>query len=557
MKKKISYDEISKSISLNSISIIGPPKSGKSALLNYFTKSYNDISRMNKINIIYRDVLLDSTMFSFVTCLSSLQTMLGQISSLQTSQICLLVMSINYSENIHHIMEALLCINSCKLFHCVVCITHSELYSEKFVHTQMTKLNKLINIKCSHNKLFINPITGHGINDLIKLIKYKSKQFWKKNKVLTNEKCIYNIIRSYDLTSKYKNFEKIQGGIVGGKVLNGFFKITDQIEIKPGLISKDKTQYSPILCPINNIKSDKKVLEFCLPSGMSGIELPIDPYYTSNNKLRGNIIGKIGHTPPVYNKIGFRFNGLKKIFINSLNLKEIIMKPLSESEEIIICMNGIFVDGVIKKQSNNNYYLLELNSPKCLLLNYGIVFRFVNSIWVVSGVANDLIGDKLINESYNRRRKLSLDEGNIDSILITVPDIDEIKIELNKPPKKLQLGFRRFTFSYEEINNQVLIKQRDISSNMGLVPQYNRFKILNFIKQMKIILKDINLDYKPNKKNNKQIVVNINKNEFEKTYLSKIMEHFKCSKCQNYCFYRYKGQKKLKICDECGYNVRY
>ena len=53
MKKIINYDEISLHTSLISCSIVGHPKSGKASLLNYITKSFNHISRLNKINIIY------------------------------------------------------------------------------------------------------------------------------------------------------------------------------------------------------------------------------------------------------------------------------------------------------------------------------------------------------------------------------------------------------------------------------------------------------------------------------------------------------------------------
>ena len=72
MRKIINYDEICTKISLNSCSIVGHPKSGKASLLNYITKSFNHISRLNKINIIYRNSSLDLVKYSFVTCFSSL-----------------------------------------------------------------------------------------------------------------------------------------------------------------------------------------------------------------------------------------------------------------------------------------------------------------------------------------------------------------------------------------------------------------------------------------------------------------------------------------------------
>merc|ERR1719311_1358694 len=48
------------------------------------------------------------------------------------------------------------------------------------------------------------------------------------------------IIRSFDVNKPGEDVEKLKGGVAGGSILKGVLKVGDKIEIRPGVVSKDK-----------------------------------------------------------------------------------------------------------------------------------------------------------------------------------------------------------------------------------------------------------------------------------------------------------------------------
>jgi len=48
------------------------------------------------------------------------------------------------------------------------------------------------------------------------------------------------IIRSFDVNKPGEEVENLKGGVVGGSILEGVLRVGDEIEIRPGLSSKDK-----------------------------------------------------------------------------------------------------------------------------------------------------------------------------------------------------------------------------------------------------------------------------------------------------------------------------
>jgi len=47
------------------------------------------------------------------------------------------------------------------------------------------------------------------------------------------------VIRSFDINEPGTTTENLRGGVAGGSILKGVLKIGDEIEIKPGLVTKD------------------------------------------------------------------------------------------------------------------------------------------------------------------------------------------------------------------------------------------------------------------------------------------------------------------------------
>ena len=51
---------------------------------------------------------------------------------------------------------------------------------------------------------------------------------------------VYINLRSFDVNKPGDDVENMKGGIVGGSIINGILKIGDNIEIRPGEISRNQ-----------------------------------------------------------------------------------------------------------------------------------------------------------------------------------------------------------------------------------------------------------------------------------------------------------------------------
>lgn len=61
------------------------------------------------------------------------------------------------------------------------------------------------------------------------------------------------VIRSFDVNKPGEEVENLKGGVAGGSILNGVLKVGDEIEIRPGIITKDaqgQSKWSPIFSKI-------------------------------------------------------------------------------------------------------------------------------------------------------------------------------------------------------------------------------------------------------------------------------------------------------------------
>jgi translation initiation factor 2 subunit 3 len=72
----------------------------------------------------------------------------------------------------------------------------------------------------------------------------------------SSEPPLMTIIRSFDVNRPGESFENIKGGVVGGTIQKGVLKVGMEIEIKPGILTKDErgtVKYRPIKSRITSL----------------------------------------------------------------------------------------------------------------------------------------------------------------------------------------------------------------------------------------------------------------------------------------------------------------
>lgn len=114
------------------------------------------------------------------------------------------------------------------------------------------------------------------------------------------------VIRSFDVNKPGCEVDSIQGGVVGGSILRGVLKVGMEIEVRPGLISKDengKTVCSPIFSKITSMHADQNELQYAVPGGLIGVGTKIDPMLTRADRMVGQVLGAVGTLPSIFTEV--------------------------------------------------------------------------------------------------------------------------------------------------------------------------------------------------------------------------------------------------------------
>jgi len=110
------------------------------------------------------------------------------------------------------------------------------------------------------------------------------------------------VARSFDINRPGTSPEKMQGGVVGGSIVQGKLKIGDDIEIAPG--SKGEKGFKPIKAKVVSLLSGSgNSLQEAYPGGLIGVGTALDPALTRADRLVGNVVGKVGKMPKIHDKL--------------------------------------------------------------------------------------------------------------------------------------------------------------------------------------------------------------------------------------------------------------
>uniref|UniRef100_A0A3Q2P1V3 protein-synthesizing GTPase n=1 Tax=Fundulus heteroclitus TaxID=8078 RepID=A0A3Q2P1V3_FUNHE len=85
------------------------------------------------------------------------------------------------------------------------------------------------------------------------------------------------VIRSFDVNKPGCEVDDLKGGVAGGSILKGVLKVGQEIEVRPGIVSKDqegKLMCKPIFSKIVSLFAEHNDLQYAAPGGLIGEETP-------------------------------------------------------------------------------------------------------------------------------------------------------------------------------------------------------------------------------------------------------------------------------------------
>ena len=324
---------------------------------NYHTTNYNDYELVNHV--------------SFIDCPGHSDYVKTMLSSTSMMDGVIIVIAVDQPINKKtQLLQHLLVTQVNKINKIIICLNKIDLVEKHVVQSRKEELDELLlqyNIKpfiiiptCFNKMIGIN----HVVNSIMTL--FNPDEITKKY----NDKPLFRISRSFDINKPGTDWNQVVGGIVGGTLVNGTLKVNDEIEIRPGIITKDK--WTPIKTKITSIKSDNINLDSIMSGGLVGLGTLIDSFYCKNDLLVGNVIGLVDNLPDVYTNIN--------IIINKINNDN-----FNKNDNLILYIGTNAFNGKITNITDNKLKL-ELNKPICIDNNDNIII--CNNLNKIIGYGN-------------------------------------------------------------------------------------------------------------------------------------------------------------------------
>jgi translation initiation factor 2 subunit 3 len=111
------------------------------------------------------------------------------------------------------------------------------------------------------------------------------------------------VIRSFDVNKPGAEVDDLKGGVAGGSILMGVLRLGQEVEIRPGIVTKDsagRTKCKPIFSRIMSLLAENNLLDFAVPGGLIGVGTRIDPTLCRADRLVGQVLGAVGKLPKIY-----------------------------------------------------------------------------------------------------------------------------------------------------------------------------------------------------------------------------------------------------------------
>lgn len=111
------------------------------------------------------------------------------------------------------------------------------------------------------------------------------------------------VIRSFDVNKPGAEVDELKGGVAGGSILTGTLRLGMEVEIRPGIVTKDaqgRNKCKPIFSRIVSLHAESNHLQFAVPGGLIGVGTRIDPTLCRADRLVGQVLGAVGKLPQIY-----------------------------------------------------------------------------------------------------------------------------------------------------------------------------------------------------------------------------------------------------------------
>ncbi len=152
------------------------------------------------------------------------------------------------------------------------------------------------------------------------------------------------VARSFDINRPGTRPSGLQGGVLGGSLIQGHLKVGEEIEIRPGASGAAAGRSESLTTSITSIYSGGEERDELRPGGLAALGTGLDPALAKGDGLTGRLVGTAGTLPPVSQKIRLRATLLDRVLGAQ---REIKVEKVRTSEVLAVTVGTTIAAGKV------------------------------------------------------------------------------------------------------------------------------------------------------------------------------------------------------------------
>ena len=173
---------------------------------------------------------------------------------------------------------------------------------------------------------------------------------------------VMHVLRSFDVNKPGATIKDLKGGVIGGSLTQGVFKVGDEIEIKPGIMDEKRKTYEPIHTEILSLGTGAGIVDDVKPGGLVAIGTKLDPALARNDSFIGSVIGKPDSLPE--NSVDAKLE--ISLFDSAVGtVDETKVTPIQVGESLRVNIGTAPILSKVSKVKSENIEI-QLRRPVCL-----------------------------------------------------------------------------------------------------------------------------------------------------------------------------------------------
>lgn len=236
-----------------------------------------------------------------------------------------------------------------------------DIVDEKRAHKNYDEIKAFVKGTVAENAPIIPISAQRGVN--IDVLLQAMEEVMPTPKRDETKPPLMYIVRSFDVNKPGTQIEKLEGGVIGGTILQGKFAVGDEIEIRPGIASEKegKGSYASLFSEVVSLHAGGNDVKEAHCGGLVGVGTLLDPSCSKADGLTGNIVGKKDQLPPTISELTMETQILER----AVGTKELAkIDEVSMNETLLLHVGAAITVGKVASVRKDSV-LVKLTRPVC------------------------------------------------------------------------------------------------------------------------------------------------------------------------------------------------